>query len=193
MKETILFDNGFLEFVQTEECFLISGEEKIVKRNMVRRPPGVRAMIVNKDHQILFSKEYRYELSCFDYRLPGGKVFDELKSYKEALIQDKLLDNTYNAVIKEVKEEVGLEIRNPELFHISKAGAGVVWDLYYFLITDYKIIDHGQELENDEIVEGFVWKNFSEIEKMIINHEIHEERSIGVLFRYILNEQKKDW
>lgn len=152
-------------------------------------PPGVRAIIINKNNQILLSKEYRYELESFDYRLPGGKVFDDLDEYKKSIEEDTLLDNAYKAVEKEAKEEIGFTINNPIIYTISHAGASVVWDLYYFIIKDYEIIENGQELEENEIITDYVWKTLDEIQKMCIKKEIHEERTIGVLLSYILNER----
>jgi len=187
MKCESIFDNGFFEFLKTEEEIIINGETKIVKRNMVRRPPGIRAFILDKKNKkILLSKEYRYELKKWDYRLPGGKVFDNLEEYKKALENDTVLENVEKTVPKEVKEEVGINIKNQSLFKIATAGAGVVWDLYYYEITDYEILDSGQELEENEFVEGFVWKTFDEIKDMCINQEINEDRSVGVILTYIL-------
>lgn len=50
-----------------------------------RRSPGTRLIILNDKHEILITKEYRSELEKFDYRLPGGKVFDTLVEYNDAL------------------------------------------------------------------------------------------------------------
>jgi len=84
--EKYLFDNGFFEFVHSEEDFIIDGNTKRIKRNFVRRPPGIRALIVDKESKkILFSREFRYELNDWDLRLPGGKVFDSLDDYKRSL------------------------------------------------------------------------------------------------------------
>ena len=62
--ETIGANNGFFEFVTSEEEFIIDGKSKNVKRNFVRRPPGIRALIVDKDKKsILFSKDkFRFNI-----------------------------------------------------------------------------------------------------------------------------------
>lgn len=187
MKHESIFNNGFFEFLKIEEEYEINGKMKLVKRNIVRRPPGIRAIIVNKESKkILLSKEYRYELKKWDYRLPGGKVFDNLEDYKKSLTDNTVLENVERTVAKEVKEEVGIKIKNQSLFKISTAGAGVIWDLFYFEITDFEIIENGQELEEDEFVEGFEWKTFNEITTMCINQDINEDRSVAVLLTYIL-------
>lgn len=80
MKKVVsLYNNGIFEFLNIEEEFTIDNDIKTIKRKLVRRPPGVRAIIINENNQILLSKEFRYELNTFDYRLPGGKVFDSIK------------------------------------------------------------------------------------------------------------------
>lgn len=57
-------------------------EEKYGTRTfeIARRSPGVRALIV-RDGKILLSREYRTEVDEYDFRLPGGKVFDTLSEY----------------------------------------------------------------------------------------------------------------
>ncbi len=190
--EKSLFDNGFFEFIQTEDEFQIDGKPKVVKRNMVRRPPGIRALIVDDENmKILLSREFRYELNGWDYRLPGGKVFDSLEDYKKSIKENTVLEHVEKTVPKEVMEEIGLIVKNPKLLKISHDGAGVIWDLYYYEITDYEISKDGPKLEEDEVIEGFVWKNYDEIIDLCIQSEIHEERTVGVLLPYVLEKKKK--
>ena len=191
-REESLFDNGFFEFIKTEEEYNIQGEKRIVNRSMVRRPPGIRAIIFdNKLQKILFSHEFRYELNSFDYRLPGGKVFDTLKDYQISIKEETVDEYVLKAVKREVREEVGIEVKNEQLYRVSRDGAGVIWDLFYFIVTDYEIIQDGQQLEENEIVDGFVWKSFDEVIDMCIRGDIHEERTVGVLLTYILKEKQK--
>ena len=85
---------------------------------------------------------------------------------------------------------MGLLIKKPKLLKISNAGAGVEWDLYYYEITDYEIDSTGQKLEEDEVIEGYVWKSYEEIIKMCIENKIREERTVGVLLTYILKKKQ---
>lgn len=191
MKTNSIFNNGFFEFIETEEEFNINGEIKCIKRNMVRRPPGIRGLIVDKNNKkILLSKEYRYELKKWDYRLPGGKVFESLEDYKKALDNNSVYESVIKTVAKEIKEEVGIKIKDPVLVKLSQAGAGVIWDLYFFEITDFEIIDNGQQLEENEVIDGFEWKSYEDIIKMCINQDINEDRAISVLLTYILKDEK---
>lgn len=185
--EKSVFNNGFFEFLETDAEFIVNGLSKNIKRKMVRRPPGIRALIIDKvKNKILLSKEFRYELNDWDYRLPGGKVFDSLEDYKKSIFNDDVLEHVEKTVPKEVLEEVGLIISNPKLIKISHDGAGVIWDLYYYEITDYEINKTGAQLEENEIIEGFVWKSFDEVIQLCINQEIHEDRTVAVLLSYIL-------
>ena len=189
--EKSVFNNGFLEFLETEEEHTINNQKKIIKRKMVRRPPGVRALILNKNdnQKMLLSKEFRYELDKWDYRLPGGKVFDTLDLYKEAIARNDVQKYVDKSVAKEVLEEVGLIVKSQKLLKISHDGAGVIWDLFYYEIKDYEESLDGAHLEENEFVEGYVWKSFDEIIKMCIEQKINEERSVGVLLSYILEHK----
>lgn len=189
--EKSVFNNGFLEFLETEEEHTINNQKKLIKRKMVRRPPGVRALILNKNdnQKILLSKEFRYELDKWDYRLPGGKVFDTLDLYKEAIARNDVQKYVEESVAKEVLEEVGLIVKSQKLLKISHDGAGVIWDLFYYEIKDYEESLDGAHLEENEFVEGYVWKSFDEIIKMCIEQKINEERSVGVLLSYILEHK----
>lgn len=189
--EKAIFNNGFLEFLETEEEHTINNQKKLIKRKMVRRPPGVRALILNKNdnQKILLSKEFRYELDKWDYRLPGGKVFDTLDLYKEAIARNDVQKYVDESVAKEVLEEVGLIVKSQKLLKISHDGAGVIWDLFYYEIKDYEESLDGAHLEENEFVEGYVWKSFDEIIKMCIEQKINEERTVGVLLSYILEHK----
>src|ERR1041384_1882054 len=61
---------------------LIAVEKHITKGfERAVRPPGVRLILQNEAGEILMTKEFRKEQGKYDYRLPGGKVFDDLESY----------------------------------------------------------------------------------------------------------------
>lgn len=173
--EEIKYSGKIIEVVQFK-C-----GDKVFEK--ARRSPGVRALIVSGD-KVLISKEYRQEIEGYDFRLPGGKVFDKLEEFKSHL-SENLLPYATEAVIKEVKEEVGLVSKNPKLMKISKAGATVEWDLYYFLITDFEDNANGQELEEGEDI-SFGWYTVEEVKKICSTGQMKEDRSVGVLLSYLL-------
>ena len=139
----------------THQGKIIEVVQKVVERNgktntfeFARRSPGTRLIIVKGDY-ILLTKEYRYENDKYDYRLPGGKVFDTLLEYHDALQAHKnLADLAKNAAIKEAREEAGIDVTDIYFFHKSICGATVVWDLYYFIVNSFNEVN--QELEEGE-------------------------------------------
>lgn len=152
---------------------------------IARRSPGVRALIV-KDNKMLLSHEFRNEINGYDYRLPGGKVFDTLEEYREHLNED-LIEFAKKAVIKEASEEVGLDAKSPKLIKFSKAGATIVWDLYYFEIKEFS--ESKQHLEYGEDI-TFDWHSFDEVKQFCLDNKIQEDRSVAVILSYILMKLK---
>ena len=65
------------------------GSEEIVFEK-ARRSPGTRLLITSPDHNILLTREYRGEIGGWDYRLPGGKVFDSLEEYSQPYLLAKV-------------------------------------------------------------------------------------------------------
>ena len=178
MEKIIKYSGKMLEII----------EEKHEKNTfeIARRAPGVRALIVNDD-KVLLSREFRHELNEYDYRLPGGKVFDKLEDFRKYADED-LLSFAKQAVIKECYEEVGLRIKNPILLKISKAGATIVWDLYYFLIKDF--VEDQQHLEDGEDI-TVDWYTMEEVKELCLNNKIQEDRSVAVILKYLISQNRK--
>ncbi|MBT5022498.1 NUDIX domain-containing protein [Candidatus Woesearchaeota archaeon] len=170
---------------------------QIVKRPMIcgtkktdfeiaRRTPGVRVIIVNKN-KMLINHEFRTEINGFDYRLPAGKVFDNLENYASAIKNnDVLVKHAKRAAIKECLEETGIKVQNIELLQKAHAGTTIEWDLYYFIVDEFEVSESGQQLEHGEVIKP-VWKTFDEIKEMCLNGQIKEDRTVGVLLKFILN------
>ncbi|MBI3027309.1 NUDIX domain-containing protein [Candidatus Woesearchaeota archaeon] len=159
--------------------------DKIIEFEIARRSPGVR-LIITKSRKILLTKEYRYELKGYDYRLPGGKVFDTLKDY--ILARNKktgIIKYAIRAAKKECMEETGFIAKSIKHFQTSKAGATVDWDLYYFTVNKFKECAGGQKLGYGEDIKP-EWKTFEEVMKLCLNNKIKEARSVGVLLRFLL-------
>lgn len=176
--EKITYQGKIIEVV--EKTREIKGKEKVFE--FARRSPGVR-LIIPKGDGILMSKEFRYELSDYDYRLPGGKVFDTLTEYNEFLKSEKdILEAAKQAAIKEGKEEMGIEIKDLEWIHTSVCGATVVWDLFYFVVKSFN--EGIQELEEGEQITTEVISKDA-VQKMCLRGTISEERSALVLLRYL--------
>lgn len=163
--------------------------EKNNKNNYERavRSPGVRLLLKNKSNQILLTKEFRHEQGKHDYRLPGGKVFDDLDSYLTNRHDNEALNKAVLGAGRiEAKQEAGIDrIENLSIYIKSISGATVEWDLYY-LAGDIEQIGE-QELKEDEQNDNIEVSFFSkeQILSMLKNNEISEDRSANVLFKYI--------
>jgi 8-oxo-dGTP pyrophosphatase MutT (NUDIX family) len=180
--ETITHKGKMIEVVQKEV------EQGGVKKTFefARRSPGTR-LIIPKGETILLTKEFRHELDGYDYRLPGGKVYDSLDEYNEALATGVDIDaSAKQAAMKEAREEVGIEVKDISFFHKSVCGATVVWDLFYFVVKNF--VEGEQALEHGEDI-TFEFYDREKVKMMCLDGSVSEERSALVLLRY-LNENK---
>src|SRR4030043_137438 len=78
----ILNYRGQIFYLVTQPMLIGSREFEFEK---VRRPPGVRLIIKSTSGKILLTREFRNETGNWDFRLPGGKVFDSIVEYDSAL------------------------------------------------------------------------------------------------------------
>jgi 8-oxo-dGTP pyrophosphatase MutT (NUDIX family) len=168
------------------EFFVI---EKHPKKGWERavRPPGVRLILHDTEGRILITEEFRSSLGRKDFRLPGGKVFDELDPYLAVRDEAAALEA---AVLKaarlEAKQETGVDhIDDLRIFARSDAGASVEWDLFYLIGAIAARSE--QELEADEAVHGIAVHFFApdEVRQMILDGRISEDRTAAVLSRYL--------
>jgi 8-oxo-dGTP pyrophosphatase MutT (NUDIX family) len=159
--------------------------DKEVTYEKARRAPGTRLIITSSDGNILLVKEYRSELQDWDIRLPGGKVCDSLEEYQEFLASGiNITEKAKEGAIKEALEEVGLVVKEIELFSLSTCGASVIWDLYYFVISQFENHPDGQHLELGENIE-LKWVSVEDAKKLALDGSIKEDRSAAVLLRFL--------
>jgi len=157
--------------------------EKEIAFEVARRAPGTRLIISLPDNKILLTREYRTYLNGYDYRLPGGKVLDSLKDYDEFRASGRdIKDKAQEAAIKEAREEVGLVVSAMELFALSKCGASMEWDLYYYVVRAYTEAE--QQLEHGEDI-TLAPTDIEEVKAMCLDGRIQEERSALMLLRYL--------
>lgn len=152
------------------------------------RPPGVRLLLTDEHGKLLITREFRSELGAHDYRLPGGKVFDDLESYLTIRTDAARLEEAVkSAARREAKQETGVdEIHNLTILTRSCAGASVEWDLYYLTGSIGAISE--QELEEDERERG-IDVHFATPRKVLdmLNEGVFAEgRTAAVLYAYLL-------
>lgn len=159
-----------------------------VKFEAAVRAPGVRLIIETEkggEKALLMTRELRREADGYDFRLPGGKVFDsldELDAHKKTGADISPL--VKSAAVKEGKQEAGISGGNYENLGVSKAGASVEWDLHYFKVTDAEIGQ--QELEEQEVGDiETVILSAEEIFEKLSNREIKEGRSADMLWLWL--------
>ena len=165
--------------------FLIERNDKGHERAV--RPPGCRLFLKNPEGKILIQKEFREEQNGFDYRLPGGKVFDELEPYLAVRNnQGELEKKVLEAARREAKEETGADdLINPRIVGKSVCGASVEWDIY---TVAAEVKSHGaQALEDDEIEHGIEIGYYTpdEVKKMIKDGLMQEDRGVAFLSKLL--------
>lgn len=161
--------------------------DKIKTFEWAMRAPGTRLIYHDKKNdKFLLMKEYRREHDSEDLRLPGGKVFDLLEDYI-TFLQDKgdLKVFSREAAINEGVQETGLKPQNIELYTISSNGTTMEWDLYYYTVTSYN-----QEQTQFELGEDITtaWYSADEIMNSIKSGDFHEDRSLAILVKYLLQQ-----
>ena len=176
--EKITHQGKIIEVVQREVEH--NGHTKTFE--FARRSPGAR-LIIPKGDKIILSKEFRHEMGGYDYRLPGGKVYDSLEDYNNALDSGfDINESAKNAGIKEAQEEVGILVKDISFFHKSVCGATIVWDLFYFIVNDFE--ENSQQLEEGEDI-TLELVDINKAKEMCLDGTINEERSALVLLRYL--------
>jgi len=161
----------------------INGKKKTFE--FARRSPGVRLIIPHKNG-FLISKEYRHELKDYDYRLPGGKVFDSLKEYNQSLkAKTDIVKSAEQTARREAREEVGIDVKKLSFLHKSICGATVIWDLFYFKVIEFEQKDQKLEEGEDITVE---WVSAETAKEMCLDGRIREERSAPIFLRYLNGE-----
>ncbi|MBP7837389.1 NUDIX domain-containing protein [Candidatus Saccharibacteria bacterium] len=182
--EEIVYQGRIVEVVQQP----MKIGEKSVTFESARRAPGVRLIIVDKNaKKIVLTKEFRTELEGYDYRLPGGKVFDKLKDYNDFLSSEEdIIKPATKKAIEETREETGIVTTKVVHFYTSINGATVTWDLLYFVVEEWTQADQQLELGEDISVE---WKSFDEAKDIALSSLMSEDRSVAVLLKW-LNSQK---
>src|SRR5438105_15871556 len=117
--------------------------DRRVTYSQVYPEPTVGALIVNKEGKILLTKSHKW----FDkYTLPGGHI--------------EVGETMKEAVIREVKEEVGLDVEVAEMLLMQEAiFAGEFWKRKHFIFFDFlcKSRDQQVKLDGRELQE-YVWE-----------------------------------
>jgi 8-oxo-dGTP pyrophosphatase MutT (NUDIX family) len=178
--EEVVYRGLIIEIVH-KRVVTFGGEQLF---EIARRGPGTR-LIFDRGDSILITKEFRYELDTYDFRLPGGKVFDTLHDYEAFLATAKCeLEVVRSAARREGREEVGLDARSMRYLGVSVCGATIKWDLHYFAVTEWQEVSGGPRPESGEKI-TYSWIPKNEVIQAALDGVISEERSALFLLRYL--------
>ena len=156
---------------------------------VARRAPGARVIIADRPNKkVLLTREFRHELKGFDFRLPGGKVFDTLTEYEAFRKSGRdIAAAAADRAKAEAAEEAGMAVDDVKLFKKSTLGSTVEWDLYVFEATKWREHQDGQQLNGGEEVDGLTvdWYDFGRVEQMILQGDMQEERIALILLQWL--------
>jgi ADP-ribose pyrophosphatase len=177
--QEIVFSGQVIEVVHQQ---MQSGKETRTFEK-ARRSPGTRLIIIDEEKkQILLTREHRFELNDFDYRLPGGKVCDSLEEFNRVKDKNNFLEIVQKAASLEANQEAGIIPEKLTLFTISKSGGPTIeWDLYYFIVDKFE--KSKQNLEFGENI-TIKWFSYKEAIDLCLSGKMKEDRSVGVLMRF---------
>ncbi|ADB41963.1 NUDIX domain-containing protein [Spirosoma linguale] len=182
------FRGKLVEVIDREFELLKNGKIQTFKIEIARRPPGVRLMII-KAGKMLLTREFRSELQDWDYRIAGGKIFDTMDEYLKFIDdENEIILKSIEAVKNEGLEETGIIVKNQTLFYKSTSGATMEWDLYYYIVDEFDMAHKGNETEFAEIIYP-EWYSYEEVITMCLDGRIKEDRTIGVLLKYLLRKK----
>lgn len=176
--EKIIWKWNIVEIIQYEVD--INWKNKLFE--VARRAPWVR-LIIKSEWKFLLTKEFRWEYNDFDYRLPWWKVFDRIDDMNN--FEWNIIDAANKSALLEAKQECWIEIKNLELYKISKCWSTIEWDLYYYIVNDF-FNNWEQELELWETI-SIWWYTKEEIIELIKSWKFWEDRSVWVFLPYLLN------
>ena len=154
------------------------------------RPPWVRLLITSWN-KILLNFEKRIETKWgIDYRLPWWKVMDKIDDYIDFIENGWDIElEAKKTAKKELEEEsnISLDLNDLSLLHRSHAGASIKWDLYYFKweIPENQMTRKSIITQEGEEIQTW-WYSFKEVRNMCLNWEIQEDRSVGIILKFIL-------
>lgn len=197
MLEEILYQGDLFQVVRRKERHIVpldKGNSYVdIDYEIIKRPPGVRAIIVH-DGKLLLNKEYRYELKNWDYRIPGGKVFDSLEEYQKCDELKNLTTHIEKALVREVFEEVNINVYSYQLFACSNNGFTVEWDLYYYIVDEFELIEFDNskiKRRNEYEYTQSCWVDYTTVLQYCMENKISEDRSVGVIMKFLLCELTK--
>ena len=121
---------------------------------------GSEVWIINSENKILIQKRSPLKrLEPNVWAMTGGSVI--------------LGETSLNTIVREAKEELGIDINAESLKLITKFKTGNVWIDTYVLKCDYDISE--MEFQEDEVVDA-KWATWKEIDNLVNNRQFIKHR-----------------
>ena len=99
----------------------------------------------------------------------------------------KIYEKHNNISYSQLVEERHHMIKDINYLCETKAGGTVTWDLYYFEVNNFE--KSTTNLEFGEIIYT-CWKDVRQIKQMCIDGRIKEDRTVGVLLKYLIDKEQ---
>jgi ADP-ribose pyrophosphatase len=140
---------------------------------------AVAAIITNHANEILLVKQFRPALMKETLEIPAGTI-------------DNLYENKIDCVIRELKEETGLEIPQdlirPVLLYQPNVGfSDRTMNLFHVQLNT---AEHGSYVIRDEDVSEIIWLKITDLAKMIDSGEILDVKTI-IAYLYLNQNTRK--
>ncbi len=178
-EERVVFKSRLFAIARTP---MRKDDGTIVYFEKVIRGPGVRVLI-EKESKILIAKEYRYEFEGYDFRLPGGKLFEDIDSYLKNKGSD-ILKKAKRTAEKECLEETGWIVKIKKHLYTTNKSATIDLPLYYLSAEPVEQKNNSEYKEYGEDIE-VLWKTKKEVLNMCLKGLIREEMTAAFLIRYL--------
>lgn len=132
--------------------------------------PSVYAIALNEKEEILLIGQERYTNGTFSWEVPGGNSDGQ---------------DPRQAVIRELREETGLEAKKWELIGSSYVMDGVSSEKsYIFKATE--LIFHKENEQNEEGITQTKWASLKEIKQLIKTGVITDNQTITAITKAFL-------
>lgn len=136
-------------------------------REVVRHPGASAVIVKTNDGKLIMERQYRYPIDKILWEIPAGKI--------------DLNEKPFDCARRELEEETGFTAENwKEIGYIYTTPGFSDEKIYLYFASE---LSKGKtNLDEDEFVE-IKYFTLSEAEKMIIENEINDSKTIAAFFR----------
>lgn len=136
-------------------------------REVVRHPGASAVIVKTNDGKLIMERQYRYPIDKILWEIPAGKI--------------DLNEKPFDCARRELEEETGFTAENwKEIGYIYTTPGFSDEKIYLYFASE---LSKGKtNLDEDEFVE-IKYFTLSEVEKMIIENEINDSKTIAAFFR----------